>query len=105
MRHPHAEASYRIIPFEGTFFAVEVRVPDTHPTTVSKFSTEAAAEKWIAEHRHRVALPIQGCWYRRTTTPSTRPADRQQALPPLGAPSRLMEPAQKNCAAQLRRRT
>lgn len=87
MRHPHTEATYRIIPFEGTSFAVEVRIPDTQPTTVSKFATEAAAEKWIAEHRRRVALPAQiGRWHRRATTPSTRPADRQDAMPPLGAP-------------------
>jgi hypothetical protein len=57
MRHPHAEATYRVISFEGTSFAVEVRIRDTHPTTVSKFATEAAAEKWMAEHRRRAALP------------------------------------------------
>lgn len=77
MRHPHAEATYRVIPFEGTCFAVEVRIPNAHPTTVSEFATEEAAEKWIAEHRRRVALPTQlRGWYSRATTSPTRPADR-----------------------------
>jgi len=77
MRHPHAEATYRVIPFEGTSFAVEVTIPDTNPTIVSEFATAAAAEKWIADHRERVATqPQGGRWYRRSTTPPTRPADR-----------------------------
>jgi len=71
MRHPHADATYRVIPFGGSSFAVEVRIPDTHPTTVSEFATEAAAEDWIAEHRRRVAAqPQAGRWHRRATLPS-----------------------------------
>ncbi len=53
-QHPHAEATYSVIPFEDDTFAVEVRVPDTQPATVSPFPTEAAAEAWIADHKIRV---------------------------------------------------
>jgi hypothetical protein len=57
--HPHAEASYRVIPLENGSFGVEVSIPDTHPTTVSMFKTEADAEAWIAEHRRRVQSQTQ----------------------------------------------
>jgi hypothetical protein len=52
--HPHAEATYRVIPSADGAFAVEVTIPDTYPAKVSPFATEAAAEAWIAEHRRRV---------------------------------------------------
>ena len=66
MRHPHSEATYRVVPFDGTAFAVEVAVPDTHPTTVSAFATVADAEEWIAEHKRRVESQTQaGRWHRR----------------------------------------
>ena len=52
--HPHADASYRVIPFKEGGFAVEVSIPETFPATVSPFATEADAEAWIAEHRRRV---------------------------------------------------
>ncbi len=57
--HPHAEATYRVIPFEGDCFAVEVNIPDTQPTTVSKFATKADAEAWITKHRDRVQTEAQ----------------------------------------------
>ena len=55
MTHPHAEAIYRVIPLpkEGAF-GVEVVIPDTHPTTVTEFATEAEAEAWIARHKDQV---------------------------------------------------
>ena len=34
-------------------FAVEVVTPWNHPTTVSKFTSAAAAKAWIAAHRRR----------------------------------------------------
>jgi hypothetical protein len=34
---------------------VEVTIPDTHPTTVTSFTTEADAEAWISTHKQRVA--------------------------------------------------
>ena len=57
--HPHAEATYRVIPFENGSFGVEVSIPDSHPTTVSMFKTEADAEAWIAEHRRQVESQTQ----------------------------------------------
>lgn len=52
--HPHAEATYRVIPTDDGAFAVEVSIPETHPATVSPFATEADAEAWTTEHRRRV---------------------------------------------------
>jgi hypothetical protein len=51
---PDAEATYRVIPTEDGAFAVEVSIPETYPTKVSPFATEADAHAWIAEHRRRV---------------------------------------------------
>jgi hypothetical protein len=63
--HPHEEATYTVIPFDGGGFAVEVKIPDSHPTKVSPFATEAAAEEWIADHRRRVETQSQsGRWFR-----------------------------------------
>ena len=63
--HPHAEASYRVIPLENGSFGVEVSIPDSNPTTVSLFKTEADAEAWIAEHQRRVQTQTQsGGWFR-----------------------------------------
>ena len=55
--HPHAEATYRVIPLEDGSFGVEVSIPETFPTTVSKFDTEADAETWIEQHKSRVQAP------------------------------------------------
>ena len=57
--HPHAEAAYRVVPFDDGSFAVEVLIPDSHPAKVSPFATEEAAEEWIAEHRRRVENQTQ----------------------------------------------
>jgi hypothetical protein len=65
--HPHAEATYRVIPLDNGAFGVEVSIPDSHPTTVSMFKTEADAEAWIAEHRRRVESQTQsGRQFRRS---------------------------------------
>ncbi len=58
--HPHAEASYRVVPLPGGSFGVEVSIPGSFPTTVSAFATEAEAEGWIAKHKHRVAAEGSG---------------------------------------------
>jgi hypothetical protein len=64
--HPHADATYRVIPFDNGAFAVEVSIPDSQPTRVSMFKTEADAEAWIAEHRRRVQSQTQSSrWFRR----------------------------------------
>jgi hypothetical protein len=52
--HPHAEATYRVIPFDDGAFAVEVSIPESYPAKVSPFATEADAQAWIAELRRRV---------------------------------------------------
>lgn len=52
--HPHAEATYRVLPRGDGSFDVEVTIPDTHPTKVSPFATERDAEAWIADHQRRV---------------------------------------------------
>ena len=65
--HPHAEATYRVVAFEDGSFAVEVAIPDTNPTTVRPFKSEADAEAWIAEHQRRIQSQMQpGNWSRRT---------------------------------------
>jgi hypothetical protein len=68
--HPHAEATYRVIPFDNGSFGVEVSIPDSNPTRVSMFKTEADAEAWIAEHRRRVESQTQsGLQFRRSRGP------------------------------------
>lgn len=63
--HPHAEATYRVIRFDNGSFGIEISIPDTYPTRVSRFKTKAAAEAWIAEHRRRVQSETQtGRWFR-----------------------------------------
>jgi hypothetical protein len=63
--HPHEEATYRVIPFDDTAFAVEVTIPGSYPTKVSPFSTKKAAEAWIVEHKERVESQAQsGRWFR-----------------------------------------
>ena len=52
--HPYAEAVYRVIELPGGAFGVEVKIPDSNPTTVSSFATEAAAEAWIARNKQRI---------------------------------------------------
>ena len=65
--HPHDEATYRVIPFEDSGFAVEVSIPGSNPTTVRPFETEAAANEWIAKHRLQVQTQSQaGRWFRRS---------------------------------------
>ena len=64
--HPHAEATYRVVPLSRGGFGVEVKIPDTAPTTVSSFDSEAAAEAWIARTKERIAAEgNSGKWFRR----------------------------------------
>jgi hypothetical protein len=63
--HPHAEATYRVIPIEDGAFAVELSIPDSYPAKVSPFATAADAVAWIAEHRRRVLSEIEPSrWFR-----------------------------------------
>lgn len=72
--HPHAAATYRVIPFEDGSFGVEVNIPDSHPTTVRSFATEADAEAWISEHQRQVQSQTQpGGWFRNSARRNPRP--------------------------------
>ncbi len=64
--HPHAEATYRVFTDDDGSFAVEVTIPDTHPTKVSPFATHGDAENWITDHKRRVEAQtnIRGSWHR-----------------------------------------
>jgi hypothetical protein len=71
--HPHAEAIYEVVPHDAGKFAVKVSVPDTNPTTVSSFDSEAAAEAWIASHKARVQAQLRpGATFRRSTPTASR---------------------------------
>jgi hypothetical protein len=66
--HPHAEATYRVIPLDDGSFGVEVSIPENFPTTVKPFATEIDAEAWITEHRERVQSENQaGRWFTRSS--------------------------------------
>jgi len=71
--HPHAEASYRVIPFEDGSFGVEVSIPENFPTTVRAFGTAADAAAWIAGHRDRVqSESVSGRWFSKFPGPRRR---------------------------------
>lgn len=73
--HPHAEASYRVVPLADGSFGVEVKIPDSYPTTVSSFTSEAEAEAWIAKHKSRVeAESAANVWFRRHSPRNNPPA-------------------------------
>jgi len=64
--HPHAEASYRVVALSSGAFGVEVTIPDSYPTTVKSFATEADAVEWIARSQERVAAEGQsGRWFKK----------------------------------------
>lgn len=52
-RHPHADATYRVVPHAETAFGVEIAIPEMLPTTVTSFASAAAAEAWIEGHKQR----------------------------------------------------
>jgi hypothetical protein len=53
--HPHAGATYRVVPQKDLTFGVEVNVPGSSPALVTSFATEETAEAWIANYKRRVA--------------------------------------------------
>lgn len=57
-RHPHSEAIYSVVPQPDLSFGVVVAIPDTHPTTVTGFATQEAAEAWVQRHKHAATLPF-----------------------------------------------
>lgn len=54
LKNRNCEAVFRIFAQDDSSYAIEVVVPDSSPTTVSSFPTEAAAEKWIVGYKARV---------------------------------------------------
>ena len=54
-KHPHSGASYKILRNDDATFGVEVSIPDSFPTVVSSFPSEAEAERWIAGHQKGIA--------------------------------------------------
>ena len=73
--HPHADAVYRVVAMNDGSFGVEVSIPDSQPTTVTRFESEGAAEAWIAAHRERVQSQSQmGRGYRGSARAGQRPA-------------------------------
>jgi hypothetical protein len=64
--HPHVAATYRLIAHADGSFAIEVAIPETQPTTVSGFDTQAKAEAWIERHQANIATGTLGdAWSRR----------------------------------------
>jgi hypothetical protein len=71
--HPHADASYRVLPYSGGGFAVEVLIPDCPPTLVSNFATAEAAEEWVTRKKEKVeAESSAGKWFHRSDRNSFR---------------------------------
>lgn len=68
--HPHAEALYEVVPLTAGGYGVKITIPDSSPTTVSRFDDEAAAEAWIADHKTRIESQSQtGRIFRRRARP------------------------------------
>lgn len=66
--HPHAEATYRVIPLKDLTFGVEVNVPGSFPAMVTSFATEETAEAWIADYKQRVAANVSYKFMRRRSS-------------------------------------
>jgi hypothetical protein len=88
-----------VVLLESGSFGVEVSIPDSHPTTVSMFKTEADAEAWIAEHR-RLAMTASACHCERSEAISARSLPttlsgrcRFPSMPPKGAISAEVMPS------------
>ncbi len=65
--HPHAEATYTVVSLGDGIFGVKVAIPETYPTTISPFPSEADAEAWIVKHKSQVeAGAAGGQWFRKT---------------------------------------
>jgi hypothetical protein len=68
--HPHEGATYSIVEFPDGTFGVEVRVPESEPTTVSGLTDRASAQRWITRHQDRVAAgPLERLPFRKRVPP------------------------------------
>jgi hypothetical protein len=66
LRHPHADATYRVVSQKDLTYGVEVAIPDTHPTMVTSFATKQDAEAWIAKHRMQAESGVpERRWYKK----------------------------------------
>jgi len=54
-KHPHSGATYRVLERDDLTFGVEVKIPDTNPTTVTSFASKEEAERWITRHKEGIA--------------------------------------------------
>ncbi len=50
------ETTFRVVEQSAGAYAVEVTIPDSFPTLVTSFPTEAAAEAWIVGYRERLEV-------------------------------------------------
>jgi hypothetical protein len=51
--HPHAEATYTVVPLEDGTFGVQVAIPETYPTTVKPFATARTTPGPGSSHKVR----------------------------------------------------
>ena len=62
---PALEATFEIRELPTGGFGVQVAIPDSSPTMVTSFATQADAETWIASYKARVeAGPPAKRWMR-----------------------------------------
>jgi hypothetical protein len=58
--------TFRIFLMDDQSYGIEVMIPDSFPTTVKSFASEAAAEDWIANYQTRLAeKTTRKTWRRR----------------------------------------
>lgn len=55
-KHPHADATYKIVPLTAQTYGVEVTIPDAYPATITSFASEEAAAEWIATHKEKATI-------------------------------------------------
>jgi len=60
------DTTFRIFLMDDKSYGIEVTIPDSFPTTVKSFASEAAAESWIANYQTRLAeKTTRKTWRRR----------------------------------------
>jgi hypothetical protein len=65
-RHPHSDATYRVIPQANDTYGVEVLIDAMNPTMVTGFASEPDAEAWIERHKLHVASgPAGRRWFKK----------------------------------------
>jgi hypothetical protein len=54
-QHPHLGATYKVISLPEGSFVVEVTLPEAPQVNVTGFTTQDAADAWIAQHEQQIA--------------------------------------------------